>query len=530
MTIYRSRRADVALPQVPLTDFVFEHVDRWPEAPALIEGPTGRVITFRRLRELVRRVAVGLSVRGLRKGQVIALYAPNVPEYAAVLHGAVSIGVVATTANPMYSAAELRRQIDDSGARLLFTVAALLPKALEAAAGSAIEEVIVMGESSEAPGAPAGATSLAAFTAHDGAPPKVEIDLDADIATLPYSSGTTGLPKGVMLTHRNLVSNVAQGEFIENESPDGATIGVLPFFHMYGQYIYLLMRLRLGRCVITMPQFDLEQFVRLTSEHRVRHLYVVPPIMLALARHPVTAKYDLSALALLTVGAAPVSAAVAAEVTAKFGTVVRQAFGATEMSPAVSAGGSSAGNAHPHTAGELAPNTELRLVDPATLQDVTPGEHGELWVRGPQVMKGYLNRPDATAECITTDGWLRMGDIGFLDANGCIVVVDRLKEFIKYKAFQVAPAELESILLTHPGVADAAVIPKADEEAGEVPKAFVVQRAPVTPEELMAYVAERVSPYKKVRAVEFVEAIPKSPSGKILRRELVARERAKTAN
>ncbi len=344
---------------------------------------------------------------------------------------------------------------------------------------------------------------------------------------LPYSSGTTGLPKGVMLTHGNFVGNLAQGAHLEGDFPSSHTVAVLPFFHAYGQYVYLGLRLRAGHCNVTMPQFDLETFVRLASEHRVRQLYVVPPILLALARHPVVAQYDLSALELVTVGAAPVSAAVAGELADRLGVTVRQAFGATELSPAVSAGGHTKATARADTAGLLVPNTELRFVDPQTLQDVPPGEQGELWVRGPQVMKGYLNRPDATAECITADGWLRMGDIGFMDADGFIHVLDRLKEFIKYKAFQVAPAELESVLLTHPAVADVAVIPKADDEAGEVPKAFVVLRGEADAAALMAYVAERVTPYKKVRHVEFVDAIPKSPSGKILRRELVALERSR---
>jgi acyl-CoA synthetase (AMP-forming)/AMP-acid ligase II len=524
MTIYRSARPDVVLPQLPLSAYVFEHADRWPDAPAFIEGPTGRIVSFRQLRDLIRRVSVGLAARGVRKGEVVALYAPNVPEYAAVLHGAVSIGVVATTANPMYTPSELRRQLDDSGARLLFTVPPLLAKAREAMVGTKVEAVIVIGDAAE------GAIAFADFTAHDGEPPVVPIDLEHDIAVLPYSSGTTGLPKGVMLTHGNVVWNLAQGEFLELESPDGHTIGVLPFFHMYGQYMFLGLRPRAGRCTVTMPQFDLAAFVRLTSEHRVQHLYLVPPILLALARHPVTDQHDLSMLKLITVGAAPVSAAVVAEVTARLGVTVRQAFGATETSPAVAAGGATSATARPETAGMPVANCELRCVDPQTLQDVPAGERGEVWVRGPQVMKGYLNRPDATAECMTADGWLRMGDIGYIDADGYLHILDRLKEFIKVKAFQVAPAELESILLTHPAVADAAVIPKADEDAGEVPKAFVVVRAPVTAGELMSYVAERVSSYKRVRDVEFVDAIPKSPSGKILRRVLVAQERARSAS
>ena len=524
MTIYRSSRPDVALLTLPLTAFVFEHADQWPDAPALIEGPTGRVVTFRELRHQVRRVAVALHERGFTKGQVIAAYAPNVPEYAAILHGASSIGVVTTTANPMYSPDELRRQLRDSGARLLFTVGAMLERARAAVEGTDVAEIIVLGAPAD------GVTTFADFIARDGTPPEVLIDLDEDIAVLPYSSGTTGMAKGVMLTHGNFVRNLAQAAFIERESPDGATVGVLPFFHMYGQFIYLALRLRVGRPTVTMLHFDLEQFVRLASEYEVSHLYIVPPILLALARHPVVDKYDLSKLTHVTVGAAPVSASVAAELTKRLGVIVRQAYGATELSPAVAFGGSTLESARPEKAGRLVSNCELRIVNIETLEDVPIGTHGELWIRGPQVMKGYLNRPEATAECMAPGGWLRTGDIGYMDADGYLSIVDRLKEFIKYKAYQVAPAELESVLLTHSSVADAAVIGKANEEAGEIPKAFVVVRSPVTAAELITYVASKVASYKKVREVEFVDAIPKSPSGKILRRELVARERAKAGN
>ena len=526
MLIHESTRPVIALPHIALTDFVFEQADQWPDAPAFIEGPTGRVITFREIRDLSRRVSVALVARGLTKGDVVAIYCPNIPEYAAILHGAAPLGVICTTANPLYSPDELRRQLTDSAAQIIFTVPALLDKAVAAAVGTGAREVVVIGD------AAAGATAFSKFTDVDGVPPKVVIDPDNDIVVLPYSSGTTGLPKGVMLTHANLVHNTLQSAFMERETPRGPTVGVLPMFHAYGMFAFLVLRVRTGQCTVTLPQFDLATFLRLTSEHKVPHLYLVPPILLALARHPVVAQYDLSSVKVITVGAAPVSGALANEVTARIGAIVRQGYGATEASPVISAGDSTPEGAHPDSAGRLVSNTDARFVDPVTGKDVAAGESGELWVRGPQVMRGYLNRPDATAECITPDGWLRTGDVGFIDADGYIYIRDRLKEFIKVNAYQVAPAELEALLLTHPAVADAAVIRKASETHGEVPKAFVVKRADanVTADEIMAFVADRVAPYKKVRHVEFVDAIPKSPAGKILRRELVVREKAAEAS
>ena len=524
MTIYRSPHPPLALARVSFTEFIFEHFDARANAPAFIEGATGRVVTYGEVRALARRVAVALHREGLAKGDVIAIYSPNVPEYAGVLHGAAQSGIVSTTANPMYSAHELRRQLVDSGARILFTVGALVEKAVAAAEGTRVSRIVTI--AGDATGA---ATPLAAFAGDDGEPPAVTIDPERDVLVLPYSSGTTGLPKGVMLTHANLVHNVMQGEFIERDTPAGRTVGVLPMFHMYGMYIFLGVRLRLGRCTVTMAQFDLPTFARLASEHRATHLYVVPPILLALARHPCVGDHDLSSLAVVTVGAAPVSAVIAQEVTLRLGVTVRQAYGMTELSPAVSAGPAVRERAQPESAGQLVPNTEARFVDPQTLRDVPAGEPGELWVRGPQVMRGYLGREDATMECLTSDGWLRTGDVGRIGADGYLYITDRLKEFIKVNAYQVAPAELEALLLTHPGVADVAVIPVADERTGEAPKAYVVKRGEVDGDALMAFVAERAAPYKKVRQVEFIDAIPKSPSGKILRRELVARERAKAA-
>ena len=285
--------------------------------------------------------------------------------------------------------------------------------------------------------------------------------------------------------------------------------------------------LRAGATLVVLPRFELETFLRAVQEHRVTVAFVVPPILLALARHPMVDAYDLSSLRQILSGAAPLGAELAGAAAARLRCSIVQGYGMTETSPVTHTSTAASAARKPGSVGGLAPDTEGKVVDPQNGREVGAGEQGEICVRGPQVMKGYLARPEATVAMIDGEGWLHTGDIGYADAEGDFFVVDRLKELIKYKGCPVAPAELEALLLTHPAVADAAVIPSPDEEAGEVPKAFVVARAQVTPEELMAFVAARVAPTKRVRRLELIEQIPKSPSGKILRRVLVDRERAR---
>ncbi|KPL86356.1 hypothetical protein SE16_13620 [Ardenticatena maritima] len=520
MFMFRSPLPDVTIPVVPLTDFVLGDAARFGDKPALIDGPTGRTITYTQLAQAVERVAAGLAARGLRKGDVVAVYSPNLPEYAIAFHGTLRAGGIVTTANPLYTVEELTHQLNDAGATFLITIPPLLETALAAAQQSNVREVFVFGEAE-------GATPFAALLQSEGAAPNVEIDPREDVAVLPYSSGTTGLPKGVMLTHYNLVSNLCQIAALEPLTPDDVLIGILPFFHIYGMIVILNSALNNGATVVSMPRFDLVQFLELMQKHRVTRAHLVPPVVLALAKHPIVDQYDLSALRMIMSGAAPLGEELAVAVSERLGCKVKQAYGMTEASPATHI--TPDDRIKPAAVGVLVPNTEARIVDPATGQDVGVGERGEIWIRGPQVMKGYLNRPDATAATVDAEGWLHTGDVGYADEDGYFYIVDRVKELIKYKGYQVAPAELEAVLLSHPAVADAAVIPVPDEEAGEIPKAFVVKKADVDADELMAYVAEHVAPYKKVREIEFVESIPKSASGKILRRVLVEQERARRA-
>jgi acyl-CoA synthetase (AMP-forming)/AMP-acid ligase II len=342
-----------------------------------------------------------------------------------------------------------------------------------------------------------------------------------------------------MLTHHNLVANVAQARpMIEIQPGDERIIAVLPFFHIYGLTVLMNQGLAWGGTVVTLPRFDLEDFLRTLQDQRITRAYVAPPIVLALAKHPLVDSFDLSSLRTITSGAAPLDEALATACEQRLrkgadtGVTVAQGYGMTELSPVShttpEAGHEPPGATSPVPKGSVGyalPNTECRLVDPATGQDVGPGERGELWVRGPQVMKGYLNNPQATADTVDPEGWLHTGDVAVVDEEGRYTVVDRVKELIKYKGYQVAPAELEAVLLGHPEIADAAVIGVPERETGEeLPKAFVV-RAPgsgLTQDAVIEYMAGKVAPHKKIRLVEFIEQVPKSAAGKILRKELKA--------
>ncbi len=518
--IFRGPYPDVAIPEVSLTEFVFASTDGFKDKPAIIDAATGRTLTFGELTDAVRRVAASLRKKGFKKGDVLGIFSPNCPEYAVAFHAAAMLGGITTPLNPLYTAKEAAFQLKDAGAKLLVTAPIIIGKASEAATSANIEELFVFGE---APGA----TPFASLLESDGEAPSVDIDPKNDLVALPYSSGTTGLPKGVMLTHYNLVANMCQMDGLDYFESDDILLCVLPLFHIYGLVVVLNMGLHLGSTIVVMPRFDLEQFLAAIQKYRVTLSHIVPPIVLKLAKDPAIENYDLSSLKMVFSGAAPLGPELSNECMQRIGCGIRQGYGMTETSPVTHSSPADPAKMKLGSVGTPAPNTECKLVDPATGNDTGPNEEGEVCVRGPQNMKGYLNNPEATARTIDKDGWLHTGDIGYADEDGHFFIVDRVKELIKYKGFQVAPAELEAVLLTNPAVADAAVIPCQDDEAGEIPKAFVVLKAETTAEDLMDFVAERVAPHKKIREIEFIEQIPKSLSGKILRRVLVEKERAK---
>jgi acyl-CoA synthetase (AMP-forming)/AMP-acid ligase II len=516
--IFRAPEPPVIIPEVALTPLLLERAVSRGDKPAFIDGSTGRTLSYRAWARSVGQAAAGLTRHGFRKGDVFAICSPNLPEYGVAFHAASLLGGIVTTINPLNTAAEIRQQLQDANARYLVTTPPIVDKAREAARDCTLRELFVFGETD-------GTTSFDSLLV-DEDPPAVDIDPREDLVALPYSSGTTGFPKGVMLSHYNLVANIVQSACVLDLTADDTMLGVLPFFHIYGLLVILNLGLHVGATILTMPRFELEACLQLLQTYRVTFAPVVPPIVLALARHPAVDQYDVSSLRTLLSGAAPLPHEVARAASERLGCRLAQGYGLTETSPVTHVTRSGAGRIGAGIGPPL-PNTEVKVVDLATGADLGPNQRGEICVRGPQVMKGYLNRPDATAAMIAADGWLHTGDVGYADEDSCFFVVDRVKELIKYNGLQVAPAELEAVLLSHPAVADAAVVPFPNEEAGEVPKAFVVLKAGATPAQIMEYVAERVAPYKKVRCLEVIDQIPKSASGKILRRLLVERARAR---
>lgn len=518
----RSPFPDVEIPDVSVFDFLFGDLSaEEAQKVALIDGPTGAETTYGALTRQIELLAGALASRGIVPGDVVALHAPNVPAFATAFHGILRAGAAATTVNALYTTEEIGRQLRASHAKLVFTVSPLADTARAAAAeaGLPADAVIVLD----------GSPGLAELLGEGHEAPEVHFDPATQVAAIPYSSGTTGFPKGVQLSHRNLVANVAQcTPDLLDIRPDDRVLAFLPFFHIYGMTVLLNIALKRRATLVTMPRFDLPQFLQLIQEQRITFVFIAPPVAVALAKHPIVDQFDLSSLRGMMSGAAPLDEALGDAVATRLGITMQQGYGMSELSPVshVIPGGQldamSVGSV-----GVLIPNQEAKIVDTETGVEIEvlagePSRAGELWVRGPNVMLGYLDDPESTARTVDAEGYLHTGDIALINPDGSYQIVDRLKELIKYKGYQVAPAELEALLLTHPDIDDVAVVAALDEEAGEIPKAFVVRRSGAELDEVAVidFVAGRVAPHKKVRAVAFIETVPKSSSGKILRKDL----------
>ncbi|HMK85015.1 MAG TPA: AMP-binding protein [Steroidobacteraceae bacterium] len=501
------------IPPVTVPQFISQRTRELAGETALIDAPSGRRLSYGELDRLIARCAAGLVAHGFAPGDRLLNFLPNGPEWLVAALGAMRAGGVVSGANSLYGAAELARQLHDVEARFILTIPALLPTVREATAGLPAPTIITV---EEAPGT----LSFASMLAGGDFEPAIMVAPDG-LAALPYSSGTSGRPKGVMLNHRNLVSNLIQIDQAIATPEYRVWLAYLPMFHIYG-FTFSLFGLAIGAALVILPRFEPESFLEAIQAHRVTHLSVVPPVLQFLAMHPLIDSYDLSSLRHIGCGAAPLGSALEQRARERLKCEVIQGFGMTESSAVVAV--TRLGRHRPGSCGELVPGTQARIADPATLADVERGASGELWFRGPQAFQGYLNDPSATSEAITPDGWVRTGDIGYFDRDGYLFITDRLKELIKVKGFQVAPAELEALLLTHPSVADAAVIGRPDERAGEVPVAYVVARGTIDSQGLKDWFAGRVIGYKRLGEVIVCESIPKSPTGKILRRVLRAQD------
>jgi len=358
--------------------------------------------------------------------------------------------------------------------------------------------------------------------------PHIHID-PQDPCVMLFSSGTTGMPKGTLLTHYAEVANVLQQgceEFGFGTGYPDVFVAFLPYFHIYAVCIFGFFNLYYGYKTVVMERFDFESYLKIVEKYKATVLHLVPPVALMLAKHPSVDNYDLTSVRTIFIGAAPLTQQLSEEVAKRIKVhSFQQAYGLTETAPVATA---TPLKQYKHgSAGIIVPNTQFKVVDIESGKNLGVNEEGEFFIRGPQIMKGYFNNSKATADTIDADGWLRTGDIGHFDEDGFIFVSDRLKEMIKYKGYQVAPAELEGLLIGHPDIKDAAVIGIPDEAAGELPKAFIVKQpgAHVTEKDVVQFLSEHVATYKRLRGgVEFVPEIPKSPSGKILRR--ILRKRA----
>jgi acyl-CoA synthetase (AMP-forming)/AMP-acid ligase II len=501
--IYRSRYPDPVIPRLSLADYVLATAARHSARPALIDGTTGETLTYGDLLRLVPAIAQSLAAVPVRPGDVVALMSPNRPAWAAAFYATLAAGATITALSPQLTEREVSRQLRESRAIVLIADASVTAVA-HAVGGSMAIPVLDL-------------TTLCETAVATDRHQRPAVNPESDVAVLAYSGGTTGLPKGVLLTHRNLVSCLCQHEAVYHVDAGDVFLAALPFFHIYGMSIILGYGLCHGATIVTMPRFDADRYLTLIAEKRVTRLHLAPPLAAVVAA--ADPSFDLTSVRHAMSGAAPLDAATVARLEARLRCPVGQGYGMTEASPGITwvpdvGEGTPAGSV-----GHLLPGTQGRVVDSETLRDVAGS--GELWIRGPQVMRGYLENPAATENAIVAGGWLRTGDAVRIDESGVVWVVDRLKEIIKYKGYQVVPAELEAVLLEHPLVADVAVIGVADAVAGEIPKAFVVRKEiDLTDAALIAWCAERVAPYKKPRAVEFVESIPRSTSGKVLRRVL----------
>ena len=509
------------IPSVTLPEFVLGQARQRGDKRALVDATTGRTLTYRELAIDVRRVGAGLAAHGVQPGDVVALCAPNSIEFVVAWYAASMVGAILTTVNPAFRGEEITQLLRQARARWLVTSVELFDEKVRlCAVAPGVRQTFVLGAADRTPRGAIPFDALRSET--DADVPAVRV-VPTDVAFLPWSSGTSGLPKGVVLTHRNLVASLCQTRPVHQVGEDDVVIAALPLFHAFGFQVTLNLSLLQGATVVILSRFELDAFLRAVQDHAVTRAEVVPPIVLALATSDRVDEFDLSSLRVVTAGAAPLDGDLARTFAARIGCRLKQGYGMTEL------GGSSHiapdhGPDKPESIGPALPGVECRVIDNVTGAEVGPGEPGELLIRCAAVMHGYLGNPAATAEMIDADGWLHTGDVVTVDPDGWFRVTGRIKELIKYKGYQVAPAELEGVLLTHPAVGDAAVVRSPDHVAGEVPKAFIVLRGSASADELVGWLGERVAPYKRVRRIEFVDQIPKSASGKILRRLLAEQE------
>lgn len=533
--VFVSPYGEYSFPDMFTHDYVWRNLHEYANRTALVCSVTGRKYTYSQARDAANYIARSLLNLGLRKGDVVALISPNYPETILALLGSLEADLIVTTVNPFYTPEEIAGQLKNSGTKAIITVTEIAKNVAAAAKSSLAPGVPFMVIDDGTGPLPEGVIPFLDLIARGKSLPPLKSSHDNvnDVAILPYSSGTTGLPKGVMLTHKNLVSNMemteqtVSGRMWSFSSPEFQEVIplILPFFHIFGLNSLTLPRLSTGTKIITMPKFIPELFLKVLSTNKTTGIYMVPPLLLFFNASPHVKRELLQNMHHAVIGAAPLSDMDVQRFYDKFDMdedklKFCQGYGMTETSPVCFF---EVSGKKPGSIGKNIIGCDVRLVDPITNKDITcSNKNGEIWIRGPHVMKGYLNNEEATKNTIE-EGWLKTGDIAYYDKDHDFFVTDRLKELIKVKGFQVAPAELEALLRSHPDVEEAAVIGVPDERCGEVPKAFILPKQGASPkaDDLQNYIKGKVTSYKELQGgVTFVDSIPKSPSGKILRIQL----------
>jgi acyl-CoA synthetase (AMP-forming)/AMP-acid ligase II len=517
-----------ALPAPPIEPSVavaaLRHAVADPSALSVVDGATGERLTRAEVAARSAAVAAGLRARGVGRGDLVAVAMPNLAWWPVVALGVWRAGAAVEALSPLWTAEESARVLSGAVPRMAIAFGPFAPMVSTALREiGADAEVFAIGDGTAA------ATPIQELLTADAGDPFAEPALDpSDLAVLPFSSGTGGLPKGIRLTHGNLAAAAAQANACLGAAAavdrEAVVLAGAPFFHSLGLSLMLCGPLLGGATIVTMARPELERSLELASAHRATHMALPPGIFEALADDPRVDEHDLSSLRIVVTGGAHLAPDAEARVSARLDCLARQGYGMTEATCTISA--PLLRPSTPATVGWLAPGTEARLIDPATGADVDDGESGELWVRGPQVMEGYHGLPEPTAEILTSDGWLRTGDLVAIRDDGQLEIRDRLKELIKVKGASVAPAEVELVLREHPAVRDACVVGVHDSDTGEAPIAFVVLDGAAEPGELLSFAAERLAGYKRPREVIEVDALPRLPTGKLVRRELRDRARA----
>lgn len=535
--VVKSLIEDVEVPEVTMHMALMARMRMFEDRVALVSATTDEKITYNQLVDRIISVASGLVRQGVVKGDIIALYAKNSPEYIIAVLGVLAAGGSVAGVNPAYNEEELLHQMQVMQAKWIISTKEGVVKINSLAKQLQLRGIITFDSC-------AGCIKFADLLSDDGSLyPNYQYNPKEDVAFILFSSGTSGLPKGVMLTHYNLMANTVQighprffpDEVAEENSPPHVSILYLPMFHAFGLYGVMVLTLFSGSTLVILPRFEPDLFLSSIQKYKVTYLPMVPPTAAFLAKSPLVAKYDLSSVKRASSGGAPLPRDVEAKLSERFPLqAYRQSYGMTEVTcAAMRPPPELKSDTKPGTVGILLPNMEVKIVDPDTGEEVGKHQPGEIWMRGPNVMKGYINNKQATDDVIDKDGFLHSGDVGYYDDDGCFYIVDRIKELIKYKGYQVAPAELESIIASHPAVADVAVIGVPAGDDGEVPRAYVAlhRGQTITAEQLIKHVDSHVTSYKRLRGgVHFLAEIPRTQTGKILRRQLRQLAQASTGS